>query len=42
MITIKLAQESKHRNKQLRLFFFKKKKGAKAPFLLGILENGVQ
>jgi hypothetical protein len=37
MITIKLAQESKHRNKQLRLFFFKTKKGAKAPFFIGCI-----
>jgi hypothetical protein len=34
MITIKLAQESLHRNKQFHLFIFKSKKGAKAPFLL--------
>jgi len=34
MNTIKLAQESAHRNKQLLLFFFKTEKGAKAPFLL--------
>jgi len=33
MNMIKLAQESVHRNKQLLLFFFKTKKGAKAPFL---------
>lgn len=34
MITIKLAQESAHRNKQLLLFLSKTKKGAIAPFLL--------
>jgi hypothetical protein len=30
MITIKLAQESAHRNKQLHLFLFQLKKGATA------------
>jgi hypothetical protein len=34
MITIKLAQESLHRNKQLLLFIAKTKKGALAPFLV--------